>query len=494
MHSKLAKRVLGAMISAAVMVSMIPAMAFAADVRINARPSATINAPGDLTTNGIKIAVAGAESNLGASWGIGVGYDEGGTYTFSIPAGSQYDGYVISKIEFTSPTVSHSVKAEDCDAGWSALETGTNFTWTGTPSTEVKLHLLATGESGDEHTIRYSNLYVYVQIPVDGITLTRAFGVERDYMYVGDENYQIAASLSPDNTTFTANDLTWSATPETVATINASHQLTAVGPGQVTVTAEACGVSDSLTIDVYDHVAGAVITAPEGPYNTGYTYGLTVAPSNPDDLHEGDWVVTSWESSNPDAASVTMDPDDKSGQVLALEATEEGKPVVITATITDTVTQETFTDTFEMNISEVPATTMFRLFYEDTGEHLYTTNVGERDYLKNHGWNYEGGAWLTPETSNTPVYRLFNQYSGEHLYTSNVGEIEGLVELGWTNEDIAFYADDFETVAVYRLFNPDAQSNTHMYSTNAGEISYLVDHGWRNEGPAFYASGLMTAN
>ena len=490
MHSKLAKRVLGAMISAAVMVSMIPAMAFAADTRINARPSQTINAPGNRTTNGINIAVAGDESNIGASWGIGVGYTEGGTYTFTIPADSPYNGYVISKIEFTSTTVSHSVKAEDCDEGWSDLESGTNFTWTGTPSTKVELHLLATGESGDEHTVRYSNLYVYVQIPVDGITLS----ADSDYMYVGDANYQIAASLSPDNTTFTANDLTWEATPETVATLNDSHQLTAVGPGTVTVAASACGVSGSIDVTVYEHVAGAAITAPEGPFYVGYNYDLTVAPTNPAaNLHEGDWEVTSWSSDDTDIATVNK-ADDGSGQVVALAATEEGEPVVITAVITDTVTQETWNATFEMNISEVPATTMFRLFYEDTGEHLFTTNAGERDYLKNHGWNYEGGAWLTPTTSNTPVYRLFNPNNGEHFYSSNLGEIEGLVAIGWRNEDIAFYADDFRTVAVYRLFNPAAQSNTHIYSTDAGEISYLVAHGWLNEGPAFYASGLMNAS
>ena len=492
MHSKLAKRVLGTLVSAAVIVSMIPAMALAADVRINARPSATINAPGNRTTNGINIAVAGDASNIGAGWGIGVGYSAGGTYTFTIPADSQYNGYVISKIEFTSPTVSNCVKAETCDAGWGDLESGTNFTWTGNPSTQVTLDLLATGEESDHHTISYSNLYVYVQIPVNGITLTRDFGVERDYMYVGDANYQIAASLSPDNTTFTANDLTWEATPETVATINEDHQLTAVGSGTVTVTASACGVSGSIDVTVYEHVNGATITAPEGPFYVGYQYELTVAPANASNLHEGDWEVTSWSSGNTDIATVTK-ADDGSGQVVALAATDEGEPVEITAVITDTVTSETWKATFEMNITEVPATTMFRLFYEDTGEHLYTANVGERDYLKNHGWNYEGGAWLTPTTSNTPVYRLFNANNGEHFYSSNLGEIEGLVAIGWRNEGIAFYADDLETVAVYRLFNPDAQSNTHMYSTNAGEISYLVANGWQNEGPAFYASGLMNA-
>ena len=63
---------------------------------------------------------------------------------------------------------------------------------------------------------------------------------------------------------------------------------------------------------------------------------------------------------------------------------------------------------------------MYRMFNDATGEHLYTTSVNERNELVLHyGWTYEGIGWTGPVKSATPVYRVYDPESGEHHYTVN---------------------------------------------------------------------------
>ncbi len=41
---------------------------------------------------------------------------------------------------------------------------------------------------------------------------------------------------------------------------------------------------------------------------------------------------------------------------------------------------------------------MYRLYNRHTGEHLYTLNAGEKNYLPTVGWEYEGIAWQAPNS------------------------------------------------------------------------------------------------
>ncbi|HBM8832813.1 TPA: glycosyhydrolase, partial [Enterococcus faecium] len=66
------------------------------------------------------------------------------------------------------------------------------------------------------------------------------------------------------------------------------------------------------------------------------------------------------------------------------------------------------------SVSAESSISMYRMYNPNSGEHLYTRSVGERDNLKRYGWHYEGVAWQAP-TSGTPVYRLYNRYNGEHF-------------------------------------------------------------------------------
>lgn len=129
---------------------------------------------------------------------------------------------------------------------------------------------------------------------------------------------------------------------------------------------------------------------------------------------------------------------------------------------------------------------MFRLYNPNSGEHFYTGNVSEKDYLVSLGWKYEGIGWKAPSYSSVPVYRLYNQNSGEHHYTTSVSEKIYLTSLGWKDEGIGWYSDDTQGVALYRQYNPNAFANNHNYTTSKEENDWLVSLGWQAEGIGWY--------
>lgn len=140
---------------------------------------------------------------------------------------------------------------------------------------------------------------------------------------------------------------------------------------------------------------------------------------------------------------------------------------------------------------DVPETVvhMYRLYNPNSGEHFYTSSVGERDHLISLGWNDEGIGWIAPVTSNTPVYRLYNQYGGEHHYTTSLSERNHLINLGWNDEGIGWYSDDQHRIPLYRQYNPNAFANNHNYTTSLSENNWLVSLGWRAEGIGWYGAG-----
>ena len=130
--------------------------------------------------------------------------------------------------------------------------------------------------------------------------------------------------------------------------------------------------------------------------------------------------------------------------------------------------------------------TMYRMYNVNSGEHFYTADVGEANYLLSVGWNYESYAWRAPTSSNTPVYRLFNPASGEHHYTTSLGEKDYLTLHGWNYEGVGWYSADYGQ-ALYRLYNPnDSGAGSHHYTTKATERDWLVACGWNYEGIGWY--------
>lgn len=134
--------------------------------------------------------------------------------------------------------------------------------------------------------------------------------------------------------------------------------------------------------------------------------------------------------------------------------------------------------------SSVP---MYRLYNRWSGEHLFTANRPEYDYLASIGWSQEGVAWQSPAKSDFPVYRLYNPYSGDHFYTGDEDEYAYLGSIGWNQEGVSFYSADASTgKPIYRLFNRWLTQGTHLFTTDYDEYQNLGSIGWSQEGIAFY--------
>ncbi|MDT2614043.1 hypothetical protein [Enterococcus dongliensis] len=99
-----------------------------------------------------------------------------------------------------------------------------------------------------------------------------------------------------------------------------------------------------------------------------------------------------------------------------------------------------------------------------------------------------GGTFvLADKAEASTLYRAYNPNTGEHLYTQNHNEIPAIVSHGWKNEGTAWEAPN-NGALVYRMFNPN-NGGDHFYTLNSNERDHLKKVGWRYEGVAFYANG-----
>lgn len=130
---------------------------------------------------------------------------------------------------------------------------------------------------------------------------------------------------------------------------------------------------------------------------------------------------------------------------------------------------------------------VYRMYSDDSGEHLYSIDLTEIGKLITEGWKYEGPGWLAPKSSSTPVYRVYNPYSDDHHYTVSSAERDQLVEAGWVDQGISWYSDDAKTVPIYRDYNPNKQTHNHNYTGSKVEHENLIYEGWRAEGIGWYA-------
>lgn len=155
---------------------------------------------------------------------------------------------------------------------------------------------------------------------------------------------------------------------------------------------------------------------------------------------------------------------------------------------TNTKMKDYAVDNFSIRTYMVDASrAIYRLYNPNSGEHFYTQNVNEKNYLDNIGWDYENISWQSPIEDSLPVYRVYSKATGDHHYTTNAAERDMLVSLGWQDEGISQYATTFGA-PVYRVFNPNAISaGSHHYTTNAAERDMLVNLGWRDEGIGWYS-------
>lgn len=135
--------------------------------------------------------------------------------------------------------------------------------------------------------------------------------------------------------------------------------------------------------------------------------------------------------------------------------------------------------------------TIYRLYNQQNGEHLYTTDKNEKDVLfTQHGWGYEGEAWYAPDPGKgSPVYRLYNAGLQNHLYTTDTNEVKILTSKhGWTvdnNGQPVFYSGG--SAKIYRVYN-QALRGLHHWTTDENEYTVLPRHGWQQEGVKLYGN------
>ena len=133
---------------------------------------------------------------------------------------------------------------------------------------------------------------------------------------------------------------------------------------------------------------------------------------------------------------------------------------------------------------------VYRLYNPNSGEHHYTKDKDEKDFLAEAGWNDEGIGWYSPEYSGAPVYRLYDpNFGGDHHYTVSEEEKAICVAAGWIDEGIGWYAGEDINSPVYREYNPNAVSGSHNYTMDRNEHEKLVSLGWRDEGICWYSFG-----
>ncbi|WP_429959894.1 hypothetical protein [Enterococcus sp. AZ196] len=141
--------------------------------------------------------------------------------------------------------------------------------------------------------------------------------------------------------------------------------------------------------------------------------------------------------------------------------------------------------------TETEASTLYRAYNPNTGEHLYTQNANEIPSVVRAGWRSEGTAWEAP-SKGAPVYRVFNPNNGgDHHYTLNMNEVNNLKSNGWRYEGVSWQSGG--STPVYRLYNPNAKSGTHHFTVNVNERNSLKRAGWRDEGVAFYSGKDVAA-
>lgn len=324
-RTKALNKILGALVSAAIVFSIIPSMFLSADNSGVKEVTLNINQDvyngGNRTFSGINIAVSGGNGRISSNPKYFWNY--GGTatnYIFSIPNTGDYQNGKITKIEISYSEMSNT--STSFGSGWT--NSNSVLTWTGTASTSVALSLrrshLGTGYIG------LTSIKVYVSVPITSET------IDAMTVFVGDGAVALTTSHEPSNTTFSDSDLTWTSNATNVATVaynseSGKVEVTPVAAGETTITASLGDTTlGSATITVYEHVSGVTLSEVSEPvFSDDDPFQITATATNEDSIKPDSYTV-SWESSDDSIASVS-----DTGVVTPVAPGD----VTITATLTE---------------------------------------------------------------------------------------------------------------------------------------------------------------
>lgn len=340
-RTKIGRKVIGSLVSASLVFSMLPAMlASAIDYEPKTKTvTVSITTSGTpQTINGIKVSASGGNIDYN-SWYSRLRFDAPGlysaaaSYSFEIDSeGALAGGKFRSATIVTSGTLYSSSDTVTASGNFSGNISGnsrTTLSWTGN-SNKVSLGLQNGKYWSTQVTIR--SISFEVEIPITEESIADAV------LYVGDGSTALTTSCSPATTTYSDADLTWTSSATGVATVaynsaSGKVEVTPVAFGVTTITASLGDTTlGTATIKVYEHVSDVTLSeVPVPVFSDGAPFQITATVTNEALIKPGCYTV-SWESSAPSIASVS-----DTGVVTPVAPGD----VTITATLTDsTVTTE----------------------------------------------------------------------------------------------------------------------------------------------------------
>ena len=148
---------------------------------------------------------------------------------------------------------------------------------------------------------------------------------------------------------------------------------------------------------------------------------------------------------------------------------------------------------------------VYRFYNSNSQLEFYTTDEFERDYIIENLPQYEiqGVAFIAADEPSeedisglSPVYRFYNSNTGVHMYTTSVDEKDAVLEnSNYTFEGIAYYGYETQTpqtVPLYRFYN--SELDAHFYTSSTEERdAYLDSPNFQPEGEngiAFYVEPI----
>lgn len=149
-----------------------------------------------------------------------------------------------------------------------------------------------------------------------------------------------------------------------------------------------------------------------------------------------------------------------------------------------------------------PEASIYRFLNSQTGSHLYTRSLTERDTILNTlpQYRFEGpvfGAWQATTTGLFPVYRFANTANGTHFFTISETEKNNVLATApyMHLEGAAYYASKTAqagTTPLYRFYH--RQKGFHFYTASASESQYIQTNlaaTYQYEGVGYYVNASI---
>jgi LPXTG-motif cell wall-anchored protein len=138
---------------------------------------------------------------------------------------------------------------------------------------------------------------------------------------------------------------------------------------------------------------------------------------------------------------------------------------------------------------QIDAVPLLRVYNQQAGWHLYTTDQNEVDRIIPNGWRLEGTAgWIFRRSvaGTTPLYRRYRQSDGDHLYTISRDEADrAIFTHGYVDEGIVGFvaAQELPGTRPFRRFNNSKFG--HLYTADVNDAATAVQRaGYVEEGLA----------